>query len=67
VAISLRLSEERARVRLTRAGPLLDGLKVWFEEQLARVSKKSELAVAIRHALSRWVALTRYRDVQHSA
>jgi transposase len=41
---------------------LLDGLKVWLEEQLTRVSKKSELAVAIRYALSRWVALTRYRD-----
>ncbi|HYS87247.1 MAG TPA: IS66 family transposase [Bradyrhizobium sp.] len=57
-----RLPEERARVRGTRAGPLLDALKAWLEEQLARVSKKSELAVAIRYALSRWVALTRYRD-----
>jgi hypothetical protein len=28
----------------------------------ARLSKKSELAGAIRYALSRWVALTRYRD-----
>ncbi len=56
------LPEERARVRGTRAGPLLDALKAWLEEQLARVSKKSELAVAIRYALSRWVALTRYRD-----
>ena len=26
------------------------------------MSKKSELAVAIRYALSRWAALTRYRD-----
>ncbi len=57
-----RLPEERARVRGARAGPLLDALKAWLEEQLARVSKKSELAVAIRYALSRWVALTRYRD-----
>jgi len=56
------LPEERARVRGARAGPLLDALKAWLEEQLARVSKKSELAVAIRYALSRWVALTRYRD-----
>ena len=57
-----RLPEERARVRGARAGPLLDELKVWLEQQLARVSKKSELAVAIRYALTRWVALTRYRD-----
>ena len=56
------LPVERARVRGARAGPLLDALKAWLEEQLARVSKKSELAVAIRYALSRWVALTRYRD-----
>ena len=57
-----RLPEERARVRGAQAGPLLEALKVWLEEQLSRVSKKSELAVAIRYALSRWVALTRYRD-----
>ncbi len=29
---------------------------------LAKLSKKSELAGAIRYALSRWNALTRYRD-----
>jgi len=29
---------------------------------LAKLSKKSELAGAIRFALSRWNALTRYRD-----
>src|SRR4029453_15488248 len=37
-------------------------LKTWLETQLARVSKKSDLAVAIRYALSRWAAMTRYRD-----
>jgi transposase len=57
-----RLPEVRASVRRARAGPLLDDLKAWLEAQLARVSKKSELAVAIRYALTRWVALTRYRD-----
>ena len=36
--------------------------RAWLETQLARVSKKSELAVAIRYALSRWTAMTRYRD-----
>jgi transposase len=39
----------------------LHALKEWLEQQLARVSKKSELAVAIRYALTRWVALTRRR------
>src|SRR4030095_8474560 len=57
-----RLPEERARVRGVRAGPLLDALKTWLEEQLARVSKKSELAVAIRYGLSREVPRTRSRD-----
>lgn len=53
---------ERARVRAERVAPLLDELKAWLEAQLARVSKKSELAAAIRYALSRWTAMTRYRD-----
>lgn len=61
-AIRGRSPAERARVRVERAGPLLDALKNWLEAQLARVSKKSELAVAIRYALSRWTAMTRYRD-----
>ena len=29
---------------------------------MRKLSKKAELAGAIRYALSRWVALTRYRD-----
>lgn len=56
------LPEERCRVRQARAGPLLDAFKGWLEDRLSRVSKKAELAVAIRYALSRWAALTRYRD-----
>jgi hypothetical protein len=34
----------------------------WLHATLSTLSKKSELAVAIRYALSRWAALTRYRD-----
>jgi hypothetical protein len=37
-------------------------LKAWFEQTLARVSKKSELAMSIRYAFTRWVALTRFID-----
>jgi hypothetical protein len=55
-----RLPQQRAEVRDERARPLLKELKAWLEAQLGRVSKKSELAVAIRYALSRWQALTRY-------
>ena len=57
-----RHSTERAAVRQSRAGPHLDALHVWFTQTLMQVSKKSALANAIRYALSRWAALTRYRD-----
>ena len=35
---------------------------VWFEATLAKLSRKAETAAAIRYALSRWTALTRYVD-----
>jgi transposase len=54
--------DERGAVRQARAGPLLDDLHQWFIETARTLSKKSELAGAIRYALSRWTALTRYRD-----
>jgi transposase len=50
----------RARVRQDRAAPLLDAFQVWLTQSLATVSAKSELAGAIRYALVRWPALTRY-------
>lgn len=53
---------ERCAVRQARAGPELDALHTWLHAQLARLPKKGELAKAIRYALSRWAALTRYRD-----
>jgi transposase len=56
------LPAQRARVRQERAGPLLDALHTWLEATLSMVSAKSELAGAIKYALVRWTALTRYRD-----
>jgi transposase len=53
---------ERVAARRARAGPLLDALREWLRQTLARVSKKSELAKAISYVLSRWAAMTRYRD-----
>jgi len=55
-----RLPEERKEVRQTRARPLLESLRQWFEENLPKLSRKSDTAIAIRYALSRWNALTRY-------
>lgn len=52
----------RQQVRQAHAGPKLDALHAWLHDTLAKVSKKSELATAIRYTLSRWTALTRYRD-----
>ena len=57
-----RLPAERARVRQARSAPLLDEFNGWLAVTLSRVSAKSELAGAIKYALVRWPALTRYRD-----
>jgi hypothetical protein len=54
--------EARAAARQARAGPLLAALQTWLHTTLTQVSKKSALAEAIRYALTRWPALTRYRD-----
>jgi transposase len=57
-----RPPDERRRIRQARAGPVLADLKMWLDAKLGELSQKSELAVAIRYALTRWTALTRYRD-----
>lgn len=56
----LRVAERQAR-----AGPLLDQMKSRMSATLIQVSAKSEIATAIRYTLSRWPALTRYRDDGH--
>ncbi len=57
-----RPPEERLQVRSTRARPLLESLHQWLEKTLSQVSRKSEIAAAIRYALSRWRALLRYSE-----
>jgi len=49
-------------IRQTRAKPLLEELRTWMEKTQRSLSSKSETAGAIRYALSRWRALTRYID-----
>ena len=56
---------ERRQVRNTQARPLLDSLKQWLEETLGKLSRKSDTAMAVRYALSRWDALLRYVDDGH--
>ncbi len=57
-----RPPETRANGRQARAGPQLAALRAWLSNTLSQVSQKSALAEAIRYALTRWTALTRYRD-----
>ena len=58
------LSRPRLRyeIRQTRARPLIEELHLWFHKTLAGLSRKSDTAAAIRYALSRWRALSRYLD-----
>jgi transposase len=55
-------ADERREVRNAQARPLLDSLKQWLEETLEKLSRKSDTALAVRYALSRWDALLRYVD-----
>ena len=57
-----RPPDERLAIRNTRARPLLESLHQWLETTLAAVSRKSEIAAAIRYARGRWSALLRYCD-----
>lgn len=57
-----RQPEERRQMRIERSRPLLASLKLWLEETLEKLSKKSDTVQAVRYALSRWEALVRYVD-----
>ena len=58
--INGRPPAERLAIRQQDAVPLLANLKTFFEKALTEISGKSALAKAIRYALARWTALTRY-------
>ncbi len=59
-SIQGRTPERRAAARGEHAQPLLNQLRVLLDASLAMISGKSALAQAIRYALTRWKALTRY-------
>ena len=52
----------RRGLRQAEAKPLLERMHAWFTTSLRRISGRSDIAGAIRYALSRWKALTRYLD-----
>ena len=55
-----RPPDERKTIRNERARPLLDDLQRWMKSCLTKLSRKSEVAVAIHYALGRWTPLLRY-------
>lgn len=55
-----RPPDQRAAARAEHAHPLLAQLKTFLDTSLHQLSGKSALAQAIRYALARWPALTRY-------
>jgi transposase len=55
-----RSPAERREVRQARSRPLLEAMHVWLKATLAKLSQKSDVAVAIRYALERWIALLRF-------
>jgi transposase len=57
-----RTADERRIVRQARTKPLLDVLELWLKEKLARISKGSTLAKAIRYGLNHWQGLSRFID-----
>ena len=52
----------RQQGRQLRATPLMQELRAWLEKTLTTLSRKSDTAEAIRYALSRWKALSRYLE-----
>lgn len=54
--------EDRAAIRQEKAKPLFDELEAWLGSQLHKISGKSELAKAIRYALTRMKKMRPYLD-----
>jgi len=52
----------RCAVRRERSQPLIEAMHDWLTQSLERLSQKSDLAKAIRYALTRWEELGRYCD-----
>jgi hypothetical protein len=59
-SVNGRAPDDRRAARAEHAAPRLDELKTFLDTSLTKISGKSELAKAIRYALSRWKALVRY-------
>lgn len=54
--------DDRRCERQAHVGPALAAFRHWLDATLPKLSRRSELAIAMRYALTRWPALTRYVD-----
>src|SRR4029077_12067636 len=54
--------EVRRAERQARSKPIVEALKPWLEENLAKISKGSPLADVIRYGLNHWDGLVRFLD-----
>ena len=50
------------RIRQQRSKPIVEALKPWFEDNLARMSKGSKLAEGIAYGLNHWDGLCRFLE-----
>ena len=49
-------------MRNVESRPLVAAMKAWLEQELGRIPRNGRLAQAIRYALTRWPALSRFLD-----
>jgi transposase len=57
-----RSANERREARQARSKPLVDAMKTWFAEQLAKLPRGSETTKAIGYGLNRWEGLSCFLD-----
>lgn len=53
-------ASQRLRIRQEKSAPLLSTIHTWMTDKIATLSKKSDLARAIRYSLNQWDALVLY-------
>ncbi|MET4520151.1 hypothetical protein ABIB81_009510 [Bradyrhizobium sp. I1.7.5] len=57
-SINGKSAEERRQVRQTLSRPLVEDLQVYMREQLAKLSRRHDLAKALNYILKRWASFT---------
>ncbi|WP_264638490.1 IS66 family transposase [Bradyrhizobium elkanii] len=60
--INGRSASDRLAMRQAQSVPLLADLKDYLETSLGRISRKGDLAKAIRYSLNRWKAPSRFTE-----